>query len=386
NTPSLGVYDRFMARHGLREKVPDVASKIDIEVLTRQLQTFHRKAAFLSKTVPEIGNHWIVQLDEIALSISGVLSGKNRFVGEQGQPMIATSCPLLDNKKIATGLFFLATTKIPPLVFFKGSDNFDDARVTSTSVRFAPKGNMTEKVFVRDVIPHIERHHESKRKLLVFDSATCHITQTVITAVLDKGWWIQVIPANCTALVQALDVYYFGLYRRVHLALIMRMIEVNTAAHYRKLSATDKRQILGEVAIKAWELIDVDASAMFDSLGYLNPSAETIKLPHMPSYVFQPGDANQEWVLRQKQSATPSKVIYAPSEEQLTTAASAVAGTQVVGTRPSVKRPRPEEAVAPRRTLGTRLMKVVPAVPQRPASKLDQLLAMRRTERVANDA
>ena len=96
--------------------------------------------AFLSKTVPEIGNHWIVQLDEIALSISGVLSGKNRFVGEQGQPMIATSCPLLDNKKIATGLFFLATTKIPPLVFFKGSDNFDDARVTSTSVPFCAEG------------------------------------------------------------------------------------------------------------------------------------------------------------------------------------------------------------------------------------------------------
>ncbi|CUG69498.1 unnamed protein product [Bodo saltans] len=105
----------------------------------------------------------------------------------------------------------------------------------------------------------------------------------------------------------------------------------------------------------------------------------------MPSYVFQPGDANQEWVLRQKQSATPSKVIYAPSEEQLITAASAVADTEVIGTRPSVKRPRPEETAAPRRTLGTRLAKAAPAVPQRPASKLDQLLAMRRTERVAND-
>jgi hypothetical protein len=200
-----------MERNNLREKVPDVSPKIDVELLQKQLVVFHQKAAAISKLVPEIDNSWIVQLDEIALSLSGSLSKKTRFVGTKGVPLVARTCALNDNKKIATGLFFLSTTKIPPLLYFKGHENFVDERVGSNCVRYAPRGNMTENVFVRDVIEHIEKHHPSKKKLLIFDSATCHVTQQVTMAVTQRGWWIQVIPANCTAMVQALDVYYFGL-------------------------------------------------------------------------------------------------------------------------------------------------------------------------------
>ena len=79
-TTSEGVYTRFLQRHRLREKRPEIETKISVERICAQLKDFHRRAEWIYSLL-RITPAQIVQFDEIALSMSGSLSSAARRIG-----------------------------------------------------------------------------------------------------------------------------------------------------------------------------------------------------------------------------------------------------------------------------------------------------------------
>ncbi|CUG59285.1 Hypothetical protein, putative, partial [Bodo saltans] len=337
-TTSEGVYTRFLQRHRLREKRPEIETKISVERICAQLKDFHRRAEWIYSLL-RITPAQIVQFDEIALSMSGSLSSAARRIGVVGQSLVSETCALFDCKKCATGVFFLSTQPIPPLVFFRGSEDFVDKTANHAALRYTKKGNMTEEAFIAHVLPHIKKHNPECR-VVVFDSATSHVTPKCREAVNTFGMWDLVMPANCTAMVQALDVYYFGVYRKTHSNIVTSMVENNGIDMYKTLSLSERRRILAEICTLTASVIAVDVAAIFTQLGYINPS-RGVTLPHLPNYSFRAEDVDAEWLAKVSPTRTERVVLADPAlvEEVV----EALTSQPVQGTQRREKRPRPVE-------------------------------------------
>jgi hypothetical protein len=97
---------------------------------------------------------------------------------------------------------FLSGVKIPPLVFFPASEGFVDKTASHLALKYTKKGNMTEDAFAGVVLSHIKKYNPGSR-VVVFDSATSHVTPKCRQAVNDFGIWDLVIPAGRLGIVSA---------------------------------------------------------------------------------------------------------------------------------------------------------------------------------------
>ena len=340
-TTSVGVYRRFLRRHSLSSKAPEVQFKIRFEELQAQMRKFHEKSATINKMIPLSAQN-IVQLDEIALSLGGSLSSlRRRVVSVTGAPAISRTCALYDHRKIATGMCFLSDPPIPPLIIMKGGAAMAGRYCDVPNLHFTDCANTTETFMIDVVLPHIKQHNPNV-KLVIFDSATCHLTDKVFEAVRQKGLWYLAIPANATSFLQALDVYYFSKFRQTHGAIVDAVVQRNGKDMYSSLSSDDKRRLLVHIVTKTAECLKVDVEEMFVRLGYINPTAESIRIPHMAEYTFTP--PSDEWL--RAQTVTHTAKIVESSQALVESSVEAVASTEITGTRP--KRARDYDKPRPR--------------------------------------
>ena len=334
-TTSVGVYERFLDRHGLRERTTEIEISSLKETIERELQQFHARVKFIAKSMGDtFSDNVIVQFDEIALTMSGSMHKKQKFVGYPNKSMITEKCPLRSGKKVATGVFFLSTTVIPPLLLFKGSRGFEDRKAKHPSIHYTENANMTEECFCNVILPHI-RTHAPNCLVIVFDSATSHTTPKCREAVSSQGIWDLVIPANCTSMVQALDVYYFAVYRSTQTGVVNKLIATNGQDMYKRMSASDSRMLMAEIVQKTFECIKVDVRAMFRNLGYVDPSAGVL-LPHLPDYKFDESLVSEEWLRNQRR---PEQIV-AVDNEKIEEVVVELAALPIEGPRESGSRKR----------------------------------------------
>lgn len=192
---------------------------------------------------------------------------------------------------------------------------------------------MTATVFERYVIPHIQRYKPGCR-VIIFDYASSHVTPGCRAATVNAKYFDLVIPASCTSFLQALDVAYFGVYRRVHGNIVDELIRKNGVDQYKKLSVSDVRLLLAQITTLAHEKLTIDVEHLFRSLGYINPKNSVITIPHLSSYDFQPISLNEEWVDRQRRVMAPVTITPADMEQIV----EKVSETPLKGTQQ--KRPR----------------------------------------------
>jgi hypothetical protein len=153
---------------------------------------------------------------------------------------------------------------------------------------------MTEDIFCNVIFPHI-LHYAPHTRVLVFDSATSHVTDKVFESVKRHGLIVLVIPAKCTPILQALDVKYFMRYRFLHNKLICAAIDRLGVKKFQQMTAAEKRAMLCVVVEASARLLsaEIPVEEIFLEMGYLKPSVETIKLQNFPEYKYsEPAEAD----------------------------------------------------------------------------------------------
>ena len=209
--------DRLLERHKIQLHSPSSATPLTAEQATAAIRFFHKASHNLRTFVPSLQAKNYVQVDEIAASPNGCMKrSKIKLAFVPGLEAVP-SCALDDSKKIATVLCFLATVPIPPIVIFRGAGvlSKEEKEKWKCDVSFTSKGNTTSELYKTVVIPHMLRFCPDL-KVIVHDAALAHLTKEVDTCIRELGLWSLRIPGRTTQFLQALDIFFFSVFRANH--------------------------------------------------------------------------------------------------------------------------------------------------------------------------
>lgn len=289
NPASAYVALSFLKANKLSLRKANIKEVITPSQMAVVAQDFLTTCAHISTLYPSLTVDDVVQLDEIATSLSGLMKKSIEVVCESGGDTTHIRCCDLDGeKKECTGVHFLhAPAFIPPILIFRRGAAGPVTTKTHTRSIFSKGGCMTETIFAEVVIPHI-REHAPKARLLILDSATSHITEVVKRAATGAGFIQIAIPAKCTPILQSLDVYYFSSYRQLHNKFAEEAIRRNGVRLYQSLPASERRELVSCIALEAARIIwsELDIRGIFTKLGYVHPTTETVHIRNLPGFTF----------------------------------------------------------------------------------------------------
>ncbi len=291
----------FMKANDLNLRKATLKTTIPVSEINILTNKFLTSCAHVNKLF-DLDASQIVQLDEICTSLNGYMHCPATYVHDARDKedcTIVETCDLDDEKKICTGVHFLSGVAIPPILIFKGAlgkaPTEDCAAGGRACLRlFAPKATMTSELMVRFILPHITAHNP-KTRVLILDRATSHTTEAVEQSIRDCGIMMISIPAKCTSVLQALDVYYFNFYRRTHNRLVSEATNFRGCKTYVGMTASEKRNLISTIIAEAAHLVRnrLNVEDIFTKLGYLKPSTESVKLRNLPQFVFEePSEAD----------------------------------------------------------------------------------------------
>lgn len=286
---SIDVALSFLRAHALCLRTASVKEFIDESQIARLAQEFLTNSSHINRLL-NLKVDEIVQLDEIATTMCGTMKNAITVVTENtdtGPVTFVRSCDLDDDKKVATGVHFLCTTPIPPILIFKRKTQGPvETKVHCKSI-YAECATMNETIFSTVVIPHIKEYCPNAR-LLIFDSATSHYTATVRESCIQHGLGFLLIPAKCTPVLQSLDVCYFARYRKIHNDLVNEVIRARGIPELQGLTAPEKREILSAICNESHKILSgkLDVAQIFKDLGYIDPQPDTVTLRNLPSFTF----------------------------------------------------------------------------------------------------
>eukprot|EP00759_Apiculatamorpha_spiralis_P001098 PhF_6_TR1040/c3_g1_i3/m.2140 len=290
----------FIKKHAIKMERPFQRVAVTEEEIIQRVKRFHVWSAQLNGVL-NLDASKVVQMDEIAVSMSGYLGKQNQKfltgVGKCHKPYLHHITDLDDEKKMATAICFLSENKIPPLVVFKGKGTkiaAEEKLLWKLPCIYTEKGNTTAKSYSEHIIPHIRKYAPAVR-VVVHDAALSHVCDEVDAALEANGINPLKIPKKCTQFVQALDVYFFAEMRRIHSELVHRLCDNHAPNLFKGIRASRKRIMLTQLVSSAYELTlqrAMPTSQMFTVLGYLNPSSESISLTKLPQYTFPTVDSH----------------------------------------------------------------------------------------------
>ena len=141
------------------------------------------------------------------------------------------------------------------------------------------KTGVINSVYMRDTfIPHLvaQLRRVPGQALIILDSASAHISKTVLAAFRAAGLKYAIIPGGLTMFIQAIDVALAALYRTEHHRLYMTFME-----NRKVLTAAQCRNAFADFAYRGLCAAEarIDIPGPLKDVGYLDPSQVKLRIP-----------------------------------------------------------------------------------------------------------
>ena len=300
--PTREWFVRWKARHNLTNKRVWRMTNRSPDELKQRIQSFH---SFVKSRWDVNDYDLVLNVDEVPYALAGTTSGVSAVVpvgntdagkfDSNSLKRFGTLVGVLGVKKMEDGSYAKVHPK--PCIIIKSTVKKPVANPQRAYLVLNECGAINEGFMLDTFVPWLTSIIESfkaKKTMLVFDSATAHITPSVKAALAKAGITLSVIPGGCTMYLQAIDQCYAAEAKAAGLTNYYA-----TFANADDQTAHSQRDFFVSNCIHghdaATEKIDVEK--LFRRLGYLAPVDPTIT--RLLGYKFDP-NIGQGPIQRQK--------------------------------------------------------------------------------------
>lgn len=262
----------------------------------------------------------VVNLDEIPVSLCGSMGTCQKTYELRGVEDVICRADSNFTKRAATFLPVACwdfkndcAIDIPPILIHKTAIKKIPVSASHGLVNINNASGVVDGDLMADVVmPHVLSHIKSTKSLIVLDSARSHLTKRVLSTIRDAGQVPIVVPPGMTMFLQFIDVDYASKLKRAHFDLFR-----NEFGDTPTLTASDARTALAYLLSKSHAKVmqETDLKQSFISLGYINPTTESIRLRSIPDYTFERDSSAKPQVHPNRKSTPKSLFDYWHREE-----------------------------------------------------------------------